>query len=166
MRPEENLNRLGITLPPPPVPGGKYLPYRRVGNLVYLAGVISVNSEAGEWTGQVGNERNLEEGMQAARVCALNALAVLRSVTGSLDDLKQLITVNGYVNAVSAYGQSPSVVNGASELLIDVLGEAGEHARAAVSVAGLPKNATVEIQVVAEFYGKMEPAVGFEPTTC
>ena len=150
MSAEENLQRLGLELPPPPKPGGKYLPFRRVGNLVYLAGVISVSETVGEWTGQVGDERSLEEGMEAARVCALNALAVLKSVTGSLEDVKQLITVSGYVNAVSAYGQSPSVINGASELFAEVLGEAGEHARAAVSVAGLPKNATVEIQVVAE----------------
>lgn len=153
MSAEENLQRLGIELPPPPKPGGNYLPYRRVGNVVYLAGVISVSETAGEWTGQVGDERDLEEGRQAAKVCALNALAVLRTVTGSLDDIKQLVTVSGYVNAIAAYGQSPSVINGASELFAEVLGEAGEHARAAVSVAGLPKNATVEIQVVAELRG-------------
>jgi len=153
MSPEENLQRLGIELPPPPKPGGKYLPFRRVGSLVYLAGVISISETVGEWTGQVGNERSLEEGMEAARVCALNALAVLKSVTGSLEDVEQLVTVSGYVNAVAAYGQSPSVINGASELFAEVLGEAGEHARAAVSVAGLPKNATVEIQVVAELRG-------------
>ena len=150
---EANLKRLGITLPPPPEPGGKYLPYRRAGNLLYLAGVISVSTEAGEWIGQVGEERSLEDGRAAARVCALNALAVLRSITGSLDDIKQLISVSGYVNAVAAYGQSPSVINGASEVFVEVLGEAGEHARAAVSVAGLPKNATVEIQVIAEMRG-------------
>ena len=150
MSAEQNLQRLGIELPPPPQPGGKYLPYRRVGNLVYLAGVISVSETAGEWTGQVGDERSLDDGMEAARVCALNALAVLQSVTGSLDDVKQIVTMSGYVNAVAAYGQSPSVINGASELFAEVFGEVGEHARAAVSVAGLPKNATVEIQVVAE----------------
>ncbi|MCC5842904.1 MAG: RidA family protein [Verrucomicrobia bacterium] len=150
MSAEENLKRLGLELPPAPVPGGKYLPFRRVGNLVYLAGVISVSEAAGEWTGQVGDERTLEDGRAAARVCGLNALAVLRSVTGSLDDVKQVVNVSGYVNAVAAYGQSPSVINGASELFVEVFGGAGEHARAAVSVAGLPKNATVEIQVVAE----------------
>lgn len=153
MSAEETLKDLGLELPPPPVPGGMYLPYRRVGNLVYLAGVISVSAEAGEWTGQVGEARSLEDGRAAARVCALNALAVLRSVTGSLNDVKQLISVSGYVNAVAAYGQSPSVINGASELFLEVLGEVGAHARAAVSVAGLPKNATVEIQVIAEMRG-------------
>lgn len=115
-----------------------------------LAGVISVSPEAGEWVGQVGKERSLEEGTEAARVCALNALATLRTVTGSLNDVKQILYVGGYVNAVAGYGQSPSVINGASDLLVEIFGEAGLHARAAVSVAGLPRNATVEIQMTVE----------------
>lgn len=152
MKPEQRLQELGLTLPEPPPPGGNYLPYRRSGNLVILAGTISCSTDGTEWLGQVGGERTFEEGLEAARVCALNALATLKSVTGSLDDVKQLLYVGGYVNAVAGYGKSPAVINGASDLLVEVLGEAGRHARAAVSVAGLPKNATVEIQVTAEFY--------------
>lgn len=148
--PEERLKELNLTLPAPPTPGGNYTPYCRTGSLVVLAGVISISPEAGTWTGQVGDERDLEDGREAAKVCALNALAVLRSVSGSLDDVKQIVYVGGYVNALAGYGKSPSVVNGASDLLVDVFGEAGRHARAAVSVAGLPANATVEIQVTAE----------------
>ncbi len=150
MNPEARLTELGIELPPPPEPGGNYLPFRCCGNVVYLAGVISMSAHDGTWTGQVGAERNLEEGRLAARVCALNALAALRSVTGSLDDVKQLLYLGGYVNAVAGYGESPSVINGASDLFAEIFGEAGRHARAAVSVAGLPRNATVEIQLTAE----------------
>lgn len=150
MNPEARIKELQLTLPSPPAPGGNYLPFRRAGSLVMLAGVISVSPEAGEWIGQVGDERSLEDGTAAARVCALNALATLRTVTGSLDDVKQIVYVGGYVNAVAGYGKSPSVINGASDLLVEVFGEAGRHARAAVAVAGLPRNATVEIQVTAE----------------
>lgn len=145
--PESRLEELGIELPPPPQPGGNYLPYRRDGQLVFLAGVISVSESAGEWTGQVGADLDLEQGTEAARVCALNALAVMRSVTGSLNDVEKILYLGGYVNALSGYGKSPSVVNGASDLFVEVFGDRGRHARAAVAVAGLPKNAAVEIQV-------------------
>ena len=148
--PEQRLQELGIRLPPPPPPGGNYLPFRRSGNHVHLAGVISLSETAGEWTGQVGGSRSLDDGYAAARVCALNALAVMRSVTGTLDDIPSLLYVGGYVNTVPGYGKSPSVVNGASDLFVEVFGDAGRHARAAVAVAGLPRNATVEIQVNLE----------------
>jgi len=133
----------------PPQPGGNYLPFRRNLQTVHLAGVISA-SESEEWIGQVGNERTLEDGYAAARLCGLNALAVMRSITGSLDSVRNLLYVGGYVNAVPGYGRSPSVINGASDLFVEVFGDAGRHARAAVAVAGLPKNATVEIQVNLE----------------
>jgi len=149
-KPEERLHERGIQLPPPPTPGGNYLPFRRSGNLVHLAGVISLSESAGEWTGAIGDSRTLEDGYEAARVCALNALAVMRSISGSLDDIAAILFVSGYANAVPGYGQSPSVINGASDLFVDLFGEAGRHARAAVAVAGLPKNATVEIQVNLE----------------
>ncbi|WP_309399051.1 RidA family protein [Cerasicoccus maritimus] len=145
--PESKLAALNITLPPPPQPGGNYLPFRREGNLVFLAGVISASATAGEYLGQVGDELSLDDGYQAAKLCALNALAVMKSITGSLDDVEKILYVGGYVNAIPAYGKSPSVINGASDLFVELFGEDGQHARAAVAVAGLPKNAAVEIQV-------------------
>lgn len=145
--PESRLEALNIVLPAPPSPGGNYLPYRREERLVFLAGVISASPTAGEYLGQVGNELSLEDGYSAARLCALNALAVMRSITGSLNDVEKLLYVGGYVNAIPAYGQSPSVINGASDLFVEIFDDAGRHARAAVAVAGLPKNAAVEIQV-------------------
>lgn len=163
MNPEDRLIERGITLPTPPTPGGTYLPFRRCGNVVYLAGVISVSAEGPSWMGQVGAERSLEDGREAAKMCALNALSVLRSVTGSLNDVKQLLYLGGYVNAVAGYGESPSVINGASDLFADIFGEAGRHARAAVSVAGLPRNATVEIQLTAELRSAAGGATASRP---
>lgn len=149
-QPEDKLEELNIQLPPPPSPGGNYLPFKRTGTIVYCAGVISLSANGTSWTGQVGDERTLEDGYQAARLCALNALAVMKSITGSLNDIHSLLVVSGYVNAVAGYGESPAAINGASDLFGEVFGEAGKHARAAVSVAGLPKNATVEIQTTLE----------------
>jgi enamine deaminase RidA (YjgF/YER057c/UK114 family) len=150
MSPEEKLLDLAITLPEPPTPGGNYLSHRRTGNTLILAGIISFDSNGQQWTGQVGTERSLEDGYAAARVCGLNVLATIRQITGSLDAIQQFLYVGGYVNALPGYGQSPSVINGASDLFVSVFGEPGCHARAAVAVAGLPKNATVEIQVTVE----------------
>lgn len=150
MSAETTLKTLGIDLPEPPTPWGNYLSYRRMGNVLYLAGVISFSSTGEAWTGQVGEARDLEEGYAAARLCGLNALATIRHAAGSLDRVKQFLFVSGYVNAIPNYGKSPSVINGASDLFEKVFGEPGKHARAAVSVAGLPKNATVEIQVTVE----------------
>ena len=150
MNPEEKLRSLKLTLPTAPSPGGNYLTHRRVGSLLYFSGVISISGDGAEWIGQIGAERSLEDGYEAARVCALNVLATLKEITGNLDSIAQFIYLGGYVNAVSGYGNSPSVVNGASDLFEAIYGETGKHARAAVAVAGLPKNATVEIQVTVE----------------
>jgi enamine deaminase RidA (YjgF/YER057c/UK114 family) len=151
MSPESKLTELGITLPKAPTPGGNYLTHRQAGKVLYLAGTISCNADSGqEWLGQVGDERSLEDGYEAAKVCALNVLATIKEITGSLGTVKQFLYLGGYVSAIPAYGQSPSVINGASDLFEAVFGESGKHARAAVSVAGLPKNATVEIQITLE----------------
>ena len=150
MNSDEKLRSLKLTLPSAPLPGGNYLTHRRVGSLLYFSGVISISSDGTEWIGKVGAERSLQDGYEAAQVCALNVLATLKEVTGSLDSIKQFVYLGGYVNAVSGYGKSPSVVNGASDLFEAVYGDVGKHARAAVAVAGLPMNATVEIQVTVE----------------
>ena len=150
MDPEAKIVELGLELPAAPAAGGNYLPYVRTGNLVYCAGTISVKDGVMTHTGQVGAEQTVESGYESARICALNTLANLKAALGSLSKVKRLVYVGGYVNAVSGFDNSPGVINGASDLFIAVLGEAGRHARAAVAVAGLPKNSTVEIQVVAE----------------
>src|SRR5579872_339204 len=146
---EEKLKELGITLPALPQPGGNYLPARTVGQIVYLAGVISI--DAGEViTGTTGAERTVDEGYGAARACALTQLAVLRAHLGSLDKVKNIVTVNGYVNAVPGFPDSPKVINGASDLFVQVFGEAGRHVRAAIGVPALPRNALVELQMTVE----------------
>ena len=144
------MKELDIELPEAPQPGSNYITHQQNGDLLYLAGVISFASTGESWSGQVGKERDLDDGYQAARICALNALATIRSVTGTLDAIDKFISVNGYVNAIPSYGESPSVINGASDLFVELFGESGRHARTAVSVAGLPRNATVEIQVTVE----------------
>jgi enamine deaminase RidA (YjgF/YER057c/UK114 family) len=144
--PEEQLAALGFTLPPPPAPGGNYVPAKRVGVVMYLAGVIS-SDEKGVITGVAGSDRSVEDGYAAAQSCALTQLAVLKQELGSLDRVAEVLTVNGYVNAAAGFAASPAVINGASDLLVRVFGEAGRHVRAAVGVSALPRNALVEIQM-------------------
>jgi enamine deaminase RidA (YjgF/YER057c/UK114 family) len=143
---EESIASLGLVLPQLPAPGGNYLSAKRVGEMVYLAGVISTGPD-GVITGAVGADRSIEDGYAGARACALTQLAVLRRELGSLDRVAEVISVNGYVNAVAGFADSPAVINGASDLLVAVFGEAGRHVRAAVGVNALPKNALVEIQM-------------------
>ena len=146
---EARLKELGIILPALPQPGGNYLPARTVGQIVYLAGVISIH--AGDViTGTAGAGRTIDEGYAAARACALIQLAVLATHLGSLDKVKNIITVNGYVNAVPGFPDSPRVINGASDLFVELFGDAGRHARTAIGVAALPRNALVELQMTVE----------------
>ena len=134
-------------LPQAPAAGGNYVSAKTVGSLVYLAGVISSDG-GGVITGTIGADRSVEEGYAAARACALTQLAVLRRHLGTLDAVKEIVSVNGYVNAVPGFADSPKVVNGASDLLVQVFGEAGRHVRAAIGVSSLPRNALVELQMV------------------
>jgi enamine deaminase RidA (YjgF/YER057c/UK114 family) len=149
LRIETRLNELGIVLPPLPQPGGNYLSARTVGQIVYLAGVISIQ-DGQVISGTVGAGRTIEEGYAAARACAVLQLAVLSSHLGSLDNVKNLVTVNGYVNAVAGFPDSPKVINGASDLFVEIFGEAGRHARTAIGVPALPRNALVELQMTVE----------------
>ena len=146
LSPEENLTALGLTLPQPPVPGGNYVAAKRVGAIVYLSGVVSTGVD-GVIAGTAGADRSIEDGYAAARACALTQLAVLKRELGSLDFIAEVLTVNGYVNAAPGFADSPAVINGASDLLVHVFGEAGRHVRAAVGVSALPRNALVEVQM-------------------
>jgi enamine deaminase RidA (YjgF/YER057c/UK114 family) len=146
---EARLHELAITLPAAPSPGANYIPARTVGSIVFLSGVVSLNA-SGIITGTVGLDRTVEEGYAAARACALTQLAVLRKHLGSLDAIKSIISLNGYVNAVAGFTDSPEVINGASDLFVKILGEAGRHVRAAIGVSALPRKALVEIQMTVE----------------
>ena len=144
--PEENLAALGLSLPQLPAPGGNYVSAKRVGAIVYLSGVISIGP-GGIITGTAGIDRTIEEGYAAAAACALTQLAVLKRELGSLSSVIEVVTVNGYVNAAPGFADSPAVINGASDLLVGVFGDAGRHVRAAVGVSALPRNALVELQM-------------------
>jgi enamine deaminase RidA (YjgF/YER057c/UK114 family) len=148
MSPIENkLADLGLVLPAPAAPGGSYLPFRLHGDTLILAGVISSFNGQMTHVGQVGKEHTIETAREAAKICALNVLTNLKLALGSLDRVEAFLYVGGYVNGVSGFADAPAVINGASDLFVELFGDVGRHARAAVAVAGLPKNATVEIQV-------------------
>jgi enamine deaminase RidA (YjgF/YER057c/UK114 family) len=149
MDPLDALQKLGIALPPAPAPGGSYTSAKTAGNIVYLSGVISQTAD-GILTGTVGLDRSIDDGYAAARACALLQLAVLQRHLGSLNKLRGILTVNGYVNSVAGFADSPKVINGASDLFISVFGEAGRHVRAAIGVSGLPRHALVELQMTVE----------------
>jgi len=144
------LQELELTLPAVPSPAGNYVPWRISGNQLFLSGVLPLQDGQLTHAGAVGDAQTVESGQAAARACALNAVAVIQAALGSLDRVKQFLFVGGYVLGVPGFADSPQVINGASDLFGAVFGEAGRHARAAFSVSGLPRNATVEIQVIVE----------------
>ncbi len=153
MNAEAKLAELGLTLPNPPAAAGSYVPTVRTGNLLFCAGTIAVFNGQQTHVGQVGKERTIEEGKKAAEICILNTLANIKAAIGSLDNVTRVVMVNGFVNAVDNFSDSPAVINGASDLLVKVFGDAGKHARAAVATNGLPRGTTVEVQVVVEVKG-------------
>jgi len=146
--PEERLSDLGLTLPDPYEPFANYVAAKRVGNLVFLGG----HSECEEpyITGKVGSERTVSDGYTAARLTALCLLASLKTEIGDLDKVVQIVKVNGMVNATEDFKEHSKVINGCSDLLVDVFGERGRHARAAVGMASLPLGLTVEIEMIVE----------------
>jgi enamine deaminase RidA (YjgF/YER057c/UK114 family) len=143
---EEKLGKMGLVLPVAAVPVASYVPFKISGNTLILSGVISIRDGIMTHTGQVGASQTVESGYEAAKVCALNILASIKLALGQLDRVQEFLFVSGYVNAVSGFDKSPQVINGASDLFVELYGERGRHARAAVAVAGLPRNSTVEIQ--------------------
>ncbi|MEM7791062.1 MAG: RidA family protein [Verrucomicrobiota bacterium] len=150
MNTEERLAELGITLPDPPSPAGNYLPAIQTGNLLYLSGAICLADGGMTHTGKVGVDRDIAYGQAAARVCGLNLLSVAKKHLENLDRVSRVVQLNGFVNGAVGFADSPMVINGASDLLVEILGDRGRHTRAAVAVTGLPKNSTVELQAVFE----------------
>jgi enamine deaminase RidA (YjgF/YER057c/UK114 family) len=147
---ENRLGELGLVLPEAPKPVAAYIPAKQSGKLVFTAGQLPmVNGELIS-KGFLGQEVAIEDAIKAARVCTLNALAAIKGVIGDLDQIKQIVRVVGYVASNPTFIQQPAVVNGASELLLEIFGEAGKHARSAVGMAVLPLNASVEIELTVE----------------
>ena len=150
MNPEAKLAELGLTLPNPPAAAGSYVPTVRTGNLLYCAGTICMLEGKMTHAGQVGKEQTVDTAKKSAAICALNTLANIKAAVGSLDNVARVVFVSGFVNAVDGFTDSPAVINGASDLFVQVFGEAGKHARAAVAVNGLPRGSTTEVQVIVE----------------
>ena len=148
--PEAHLLELGHELPEVPEPAGAHVPAVRVGSLVFTAGQLPFEDGELPRTGKVGDAVTLEEAREAARRCALNALAAAAAEAGGLDRLARIVKVTGYVASTPDFDRQPEVINGASDLIGGVFGEAGRHARSAVGVAVLPQDAPVEVELVAE----------------
>lgn len=150
MSAETRSKELGLAFPRPAAPIGAYLKAVRSGNLLYLSGHGPHMDGAVQYRGKVGQDLSLEEGYAAARLTALNCLASIRAELGSLDRVRRVVKVLGFVNSAPGFTDQPKVINGASELLIDLFGDQGRHARSAVGVAELPGNIAVEIEMIIE----------------
>ena len=149
---EEKLRELGVTLPAPPKPVANYVPAVRVGDLLFLSGVLPSRDGQLIVTGKLGGSLTVEQGMEAARVAVLNGLSIIRSQAGSLDRVRQIVKMVGYIASVPGFTDQPQVLNGASDLLVSVFGEAGRHARVAVGAAELPREAPVEIELIVQVF--------------
>ena len=152
--PEDRLRELGYELPPVPQPAGSYVPATRAGTLVFTAGQVPFRGGELAKTGKVGDAVTLEEAQEAARLCALNALAAAATEAGGLNNISRIVKVTGFVASAQGFNGQPQVLNGASDLLGEVFGEAGLHARSAVGVAELPLDAPVEVELVVELGGR------------
>jgi enamine deaminase RidA (YjgF/YER057c/UK114 family) len=142
---EERLHELGVTLSGSPAPIANYVPAKRVGNLVFTAGQGS-----GAYQGKLGATLSIEEGQAATRTCVINCLAAIKSVIGSLDSIKQIVAVHGLVNSTLDFDGQATVMNGASDFLVDVFGEAGKHIRTSAGVASLPMGLAASVYIIAE----------------
>ena len=148
---DSRLAEMNIKLPEPPAPVASYVPYVVSGNLVFISGQVTMGESGLQYVGTVGKELSLEEGNAAARLCAINLLAQLRAAAaGDLDRVRRCVRLGVFVNAVPGYAQHPEVANGASDLIVEVFGDAGRHSRAAVGAGSLPRNVAVEVDGVFE----------------
>ena len=147
---EQKLFDLGIEIHEAPKPLASYIPVTKVGNLVFTAGQIPLKDGALAYEGKVGKDITIEEGAKAALLCTINCLSVIKTEIGSLDNIKRIIKVTVFVNSADGFTDQPKVANGASDLLVSVFGEAGQHVRSAVGVSELPIDSSVEIEMIVE----------------
>jgi enamine deaminase RidA (YjgF/YER057c/UK114 family) len=147
---ESQLAALDLVLPVPPKPVATYIPVVRAGDLLFLSGMIPVRDGTLVMAGKLGQDVSIEQGYEAAKICVLNALAVIREQVGTLDRVKQVVRMVGYVSSAAEFVQQPAVINGASDLLVKIFGDAGRHARVAIGAVALPLNAPVEIELIVQ----------------
>lgn len=147
---EAKLKEMGIELPAVAAPVAAYVPTVRSGNLVFTAGQVPVVAGQMKQVGLLGRDVNVEQGYECARICALNCLAAVKAEIGDLDRVRRIVKVTGFVAGAPGFCDQPKVINGASELLVEVFGEAGKHARSAVGVAGLPFGVPTEVEMIVE----------------
>ncbi len=147
---EQRLIDLGLTLPSPPKPVATYVPYVQVGNVLFLSGVIPSRNGQIVLQGKLGREYSTQEGYEATKLTLLNALANIRVALDSLDRVKRIVKMTGYVASHEGFSEQPAVINGASDLLVEIFGDAGRHARVAVGVAELPLGVPVELELIVE----------------
>ncbi|MBS6954387.1 MAG: RidA family protein [Clostridium sp.] len=147
---ENRIEELGIKLPVPPVPVATYAVCKQCGNLVFVSGQGPIIEGKQMYTGKVGREVSREEGYQAARYCGINLLAQLKSYLGDLDKVKQVVHLKGFVASDNDFTEQPSVINGSSDLMVEVFGEAGRHTRCALGTNVLPTDIPVEVELVVE----------------
>jgi enamine deaminase RidA (YjgF/YER057c/UK114 family) len=147
---DAKLKALNIELPMAPKPVANYVPVVRVGDLLFLSGVLPSRDGQLILTGKLGQGITIEQGMEAAKVAALNALAIVRGEVGSLDKVKRIVKMVGHIASAPGFTDQPQVLNGASDLLVQIFGETGKHARVAVGAAELPRQAPVEIELIVQ----------------
>ena len=150
---EARLNQLGYTLPPPPAPAGNYLPATRSGNLMWLAGVGSRRADGSRIAGKLGADLTVEQGYAAAGQCALNLLDRMKAELGDLDRVGRILKVVGFINSAPDFGGQAQVLDGASDLFVDLFGDAGRHSRSAPGMSALPGNIAVIVECVIEVTG-------------
>ena len=148
--PEQNLKKLGITLQEPNAPVANYVNYVRTGNLIYFSGSGPGNEYKGVFKGKLGKDITIEEGAAAARHIGINLIASLKNAVGDLNKVKRIVKVLGMVNSTETFTDQPKVINGFSDLMIQVFGDKGKHARSAVGMISLPMNLAVEIEMIVE----------------
>ena len=150
MTPEQRLEKMGLKLPEVPVPVANYVPWRFAGNLLYLSGQGPKRADGTYKIGRLGRDMSVEEAYQEARLTGLNLLAAAKAATGDLSCIEAVIKLLGMVNAEPDFSDHPKVINGCSDLFVDVLGDAGRHARSAVGMGSLPNRMAVEIEVILQ----------------
>jgi enamine deaminase RidA (YjgF/YER057c/UK114 family) len=147
---EEKIKKMGITIPEVVKPLAAYIPAMQVGNLVMTSGQVPISEGKVKYAGKVGKDLSEEEGKEAAKLCALNCLSAIKSIIGSLDNIKKVVKLTVFVSSADGFTAQPIVANGASEFIGEIFGEAGKHVRSAVGVSELPLNSAVEIEMIVQ----------------